>query len=106
MSGRQRLVYRPRATEFPEDFPQRLGRMRKSAGLTWRGLARALGVNVRTLYRWRAGARPDAAHMLALLEFAVAEDLLDVLMEREQEAKADSRQALLFDRDVWRRIGD
>ena len=49
--------------------------------MSWRGMARALGVNVRALYRWRSGVWPDAAHMLALLEFAAQRGLLYCLLE-------------------------
>ena len=93
--------YRPRGTEFPDDFPQRLERLRAASGLTWRRLARELGVGVRSLYRWRAGTRPDAAHMLAIVEFATERELLDCLLSGTEERQADERQARLFGEDVW-----
>lgn len=93
--------YRPNGTEFPEDFPQRLERLRAASGLTWRALGRELGVGVRSLYRWRAGTRPDAAHMLAIVEFATERELLDCLLTGSDEGPADERQALLFGEDVW-----
>ena len=93
--------YRPRGTEFPEDFPQRLERLRAASGLTWRRLARELGVGVRSLYRWRAGTRPDAAHMLAIVEFATERELLDCLLNGTDEEEGDHRQARLFEEDVW-----
>ncbi|MYE68350.1 MAG: helix-turn-helix transcriptional regulator [Acidimicrobiia bacterium] len=92
---------RPRGTEFPDDFPQRLERLRAASGLTWRRLARELGVGVRSLYRWRAGTRPDAALMLAIVEFATEQELLDYLLSGTDESKADERQARLFGEDVW-----
>ena len=97
----QQSDYRPRGTEFPDDFPQRLERLRAASGLTWRGLARELGVGVRSLYRWRAGTRPDAAHMLAIVEFATERELLDCLLTGTDEGEADERQARLFGEDVW-----
>ena len=101
MTRAQRSDYQPRGTEFPDDFPQRLERLREASGLTWRALARELGVGARSLYRWRAGTRPDAAHMLALVEFASASGLLDCLLRRTEEKQGDARQALLFREDVW-----
>ena len=93
--------YRPTGAEFPDDFPQRLERLREASGLTWRRLARELGVSVRSLYRWRAGTRPDAAHMLAIVEFATERELLDCLLSGTDEGEADERQARLFGEDVW-----
>ena len=93
--------YRPRGAEFPDDFPQRLERLRAASGLTWRRLARELGVGVRSLYRWRAATRPDAAHMLAIVEFATERELLDCLLSGTDGGEADERQARLFGEDVW-----
>jgi len=47
-------------------------------------MARALGINVRALYRWRSGVWPDAAHFLALLEFAAQRGLLYCLLENAE----------------------
>ena len=105
MSRQRTTDYRPSGTEFPDDFPQRLERLREASGLTWRGLARELGVSVRSLYRWRAGTRPDAAHMLAIVEFATERELLNCLLGRSNEGLADERQALLFADDVWQGLG-
>ena len=102
MSRFQSTEYRSSGAEFPDDFPQRLERLREASGLTWRALARDLGVSVRSLYRWRAGTRPDAAHMLAIVEFATERDLLDCLLGRTSESPTDERQALLFGENVWR----
>ena len=92
---------RPRGTGFPDDFPQRLERLRAASGLTWRRLARELGVSVRSLYRWRTGTRPDAAHMLAIVEFASERELLGFLLSGTDEGAGDDRQARLFGEDVW-----
>lgn len=86
---------------FPDDFPQRLARLRAASGLTWRALARELGVSVRSLHRWRAGTRPDAAHMLAIVQFATRRELLNCLLARTDDEAADERQALLFGQDAW-----
>ena len=101
MSPAQPSDHRLRGTEFPDDFPQRLERLRAASGLTWRRLARELGVGVRSLYRWRAGTRPDAAHMLAIVEFATERELLDRLLSGTDEGAADERQARLFGDDTW-----
>ena len=105
MIGDRSSDYLPRGTEFPDDFPQRLERLREASWLTWRALARVLGVSVRSLYRWRAGTRPEGAHMLAIVEFATERELLDCLLGRTDDETADERQALLFADDVWEGLG-
>lgn len=105
MSGHRKTNYRPNGAKFPDDFPRRLERLRDATGLTWRGMARELGVSVRSLYRWRAGTRPDAAHMLAIVEFATELELLDCLLIRGDDEQVDERQALLFGEDVWTGLG-
>ena len=55
---------------FPEDFPQRLVRLKDASGLSWRGMARALGVDPKQLRRWRRGVEPGGGAMLSLLRFA------------------------------------
>ena len=56
-------------------------------------------------YRWRAGGKPDAAHLLALLEFATDRELLDCLLEHAGRGERDERQGVPFDADVWMRLG-
>ena len=80
MGRRQQHVYRLGSPPFPQDFPERLDEFRRTAGLSWRELARRLKVNVRSVHRWRKGAKPDAAHLVSLLELAADQDLLDVLL--------------------------
>ena len=79
MGRRQQHLYRTEPARFPTDFPVRLAEFGDVAGLSWRELARLLRVNVRTVHRWRRGARPDAGHMLALLELAAERDLLHTI---------------------------
>ena len=55
------------------------GHLEEASGLTWSELARHLGTNPLTLRRWRQGARPNALHLLALLQFAASLDLLHLL---------------------------
>lgn len=80
MSGCQRWVYRVERRDFPADFPERLEHLRIESQLSWRGLARALRLPARSLRRWRSGTQPDAAHLLALLEFAAERGLLHCLL--------------------------
>ena len=37
---------------LPEDFGQRLERLKEASGLSWRGMAKALGVDPKQLLRW------------------------------------------------------
>ena len=43
---------------LPEDFGQRLERLKEASGLSWRGMAKALGVDPKQLLRWRKGVEP------------------------------------------------
>ena len=67
---RQRINYRRTIHHFPNDFPRSLERFKDASGLTWGEMARRLGTNTLTLRRWRAGTRPNALHLLALLDLA------------------------------------
>jgi len=73
-------VYGLAPSQFPADFPVRLAAFRDAADLTWRELARLLSINVRSVHRWRAGTRPDAGHLLALLGLAAERGLLHLLL--------------------------
>ncbi len=55
---------------LPEDFPQRLTRLKEASGLTWSGLSRVLGVDPKQMYRWRRGTEPWGGAMLSLFRFA------------------------------------
>ena len=65
---------------FPEDFPERLESLLRASGLTWRGLARLLKVNTRSMRRWRAGAKPDSGHLISLFNLAAGMGLLHLLL--------------------------
>lgn len=78
--GRQKWVYRLEPSPFPEDFPRRLVAFKEAAGFTWRGLARALRVDIRQLKRWRKGTRPDPGHLVALFVLAAGMGLLHLLL--------------------------
>ena len=80
MGHRQLHVYHTEPSRFPPDFPERLDCLRTAAGLSWRGLARALRVEARMLRRWKTGTKPDAGHLYRLFCFALERDLLHCLM--------------------------
>lgn len=56
--------------ELPEDFPQRLDRLKQASGLTWDEFAEALGVESKQVLRWRRGTVPLAGAYHALVELA------------------------------------
>ena len=56
--------------ELPEDFPQRLDRLKQASGLTWDEFAEALGVESKQVLRWRRGTVPLAGAYRALVELA------------------------------------
>ena len=85
MGRRQQWVYHTEPEEFPRDFPERLDRFRRAAGMSWRGLARCLKVNARTVRRWKAGARPGSGHLVNLLELAAGMGLLHHLLRGVEE---------------------
>ena len=64
---RQHTSHRRTPHTFPEDFPQRLECLKEASCLSWSELARRLGTDPLTVRRWRAGARPNSEHLLALM---------------------------------------
>ena len=62
------LDYRP--PPFPEDFGERLERLKEMTGLPWREFAERLGVTQRGLLKWRRGGPPSGAYLWAILEVA------------------------------------
>ena len=80
MGRRQQHVCRLEPPQFPADFPERLDEFRRAAGLSWRELARLLQVNVRSVHRWRRGARPDAGRLYSLFELAEERGRLHILL--------------------------
>ena len=67
-------------TLMPEDFPDRLERLKEASGLSWRGLARAIGIDYKLLRRWRKGAAPSGGSMLTLFLFANRIGCLPILL--------------------------
>ena len=56
---------------FPEDFPDRLRRLKEASGLTWAALAQAIGVDRKQLRRWlKKGVESSGRPMMSLLCFA------------------------------------
>jgi len=67
---RRTKTYRRIERAFPEDFPQRLERLKEASGLSWRQFTRHVGADRNTVRQWRKGRKPNAVSMLALLELA------------------------------------
>ena len=68
----QRSLYVPGVSVLPDDFGQRLKRLKELLGLTWEGMATCIGVDYRQLLRWRnEGAVPSGGAMMALVDLAV-----------------------------------
>ncbi len=64
--------YPPGVALMPEDFARKLAALKELTGLTWEGMADALGVDPRQLWRWRTqGGEPGAGPLLALVRLAV-----------------------------------
>ena len=56
---------------LPKDFPERLERLKRASGLSWGALARAIGVDRKSLMRWRnKGVEPCGGAMHAIFRFA------------------------------------
>ena len=84
----------PGVALVPEDFRQKLEVIKRLTGLSWEGLATAMGVDSRQLWRWRKrGGEPGAGAMLALARIALRvpgglallldEDVIVILGNRE-----------------------
>ena len=91
MVRRQQNVYHVEPSRFPPDFPERLERLREAAGLSWRGLARRLRVNVRCVWRWKKGTKPDPGHLISLFNLAAELGLLHILLPVVGDAEAVKR---------------
>ena len=71
--GIQRQVHRPVQFDFPTDFPERLALFKEASGLSWKALARLLGVRPYRIWKWRErGVAPSPAHLFLLLTLAEA----------------------------------
>ena len=83
----QRFSFIPGVAVMPEDFGDRLVRLKQATGLTWDGFATAIGVDTRQVLRWRKkGCEPSGGAMLSLA--ALAEQVpggMAILMGRDRE---------------------
>ena len=90
----QRFPFVPGVALLPEDFGQRLARLKEALGLTWEGFASMIGVDYRQMLRWRkTGAEPSGGAMLALVD--LAEQVpggMDILMGRDLAVTAGGRE--------------
>ena len=79
--GTQRRVHRPFRCVLPSDFPERLERFKEASGLSWRAIARLLGVRLDRLRQWRnKGVAPSPAHLFLLLTIAESMGLRDGIL--------------------------
>lgn len=68
---KQRIGYKIRTYDFPDDFAERLKRFQEESGLSWSEFARRIGTYRHTVWRWKQGrGRPNAKHIMALLDLA------------------------------------
>ncbi len=78
---------------LPRDFADRIVRLKEASGLTWSGMARALGVDRKQLRRWRQGVEPCGGAMLALVRFARrVKGGLDILTGEDRQANPNDEQ--------------
>ena len=62
----------PGVALLPEDFREKLEAIKRLTGLSWEGMAVAMGVDSRQLWRWRRhGVQPSGGAMLALVRLAL-----------------------------------
>ena len=83
-----------------KNFSEGLVRLKRRMGLTWDEMAWALGVDTRQLLRWRRGAMPSGAAMLALIRLAaqapdgifdlLGDDFIILLTEQHQSGTREN----------------
>ena len=85
--GVQKRIHKPIEFDFPSDFPDRLARFKELSGLSWKGLARLLGVRPYRIWKWREkGVAPSPAYLFLLLTLPDAMGLRDgILMCPERD---------------------
>ena len=73
---------------LPEDFADRLHRLKEVSGLTWNGFALAIGVDRKQVRRWRKkGVEPCGGAMHSLFRFAARiPSGLEILMSESFQA--------------------
>ena len=71
-STRTPIAIPPGVALMPEDFREKLEAIKGLTGLSWEGMAVAMGVDSRQLWRWRRhGVQPNGGAMLALVRLAL-----------------------------------
>ena len=95
---------------LPDDFGQRLERLKEASGLSWRGLARALAADPKQLARWRKGVEPCGGAMHSIHRFAsrmpggteivMGEDYQMSFFEEEEHDDVDVEEEEEEDRKV------
>ena len=71
MEHRKRIeVFRP--SPWPEDFPQRLGRLSKLPSLSWEEFAERLGIEDDHMTEWRTGTIPKGGEVWHILRLALS----------------------------------
>lgn len=57
--------------ELPEDFQDRLNRLKEASGLTWSAFSEAIGADPKRVRRWRKkGVKPSGGAYHCLVRFA------------------------------------
>ena len=57
--------------ELPEDFMERLNRLKEASGLTWNAFSQAIGMDPKQVRRWRKeGVEPKGGAYDSLIRFA------------------------------------
>ena len=64
---------------FPNDFTDHLVQFKEASGMSWRALAKALGVKPYRIREWRRGVTPNTLHLIQLLGLAERLGLGEVL---------------------------
>ena len=61
---RQRILHQRETHDIPDDFSERLERLKEESGLSWAEIARRLGTYPYTVRRWwkKGGASQRPAH--------------------------------------------
>lgn len=66
----RRRTLNNRPPPFPNDFGERLERLKELSGLSWGEFAERLSVTQRGLAKWRNGGPPSGAYFWGILKLA------------------------------------
>lgn len=81
-----------RPPSFPEDFGERLERLKELSGLSWGEFAQRLGVSQRGLAKWRNGGSPSGAYFWAIIKLArEVPDGYDLIMHDDDRVEGPCR---------------